>query len=49
MGQLIRRSVLQKAGGADTRVFIQDESIPLRAARFADGIVKMYANVVLVP
>ncbi len=49
MGQLIRRSVLQQAGGADTRVFIQDESIPLRAARYADGIIKMYANVVLVP
>lgn len=49
MGQLIRREVLQQAGGADTRVFIQDESIPLRAARLADGIVKMFTNVVLVP
>ena len=49
MGQLIRREVLQKAGGADTRVFIQDESIPLRAARLAKGVVKMFADVVLVP
>lgn len=49
MGQLIRRSVLQKAGGADTRVFIQDESIPLRTARFAKGIIKIFAEVVLVP
>lgn len=49
MGQLIRREILQQAGGADTRVFIQDESIPLRAARLADGIVKMFTNVVLVP
>ncbi len=49
MGQLIRRSVLQDAGGADTRVFIQDESIPLRAARLAQGAIKMQANVVLVP
>jgi hypothetical protein len=49
MGQLIKRSVLQKAGGADTRVFIQDESIPLRAARYANGIIKIYSNVVLVP
>lgn len=49
MGQLIKRSVLQKAGGADTRVFIQDESIPLRAARHANGIIKIYSNVVLVP
>ena len=49
MGQLIDRKVIQNAGGADTRVFIQDESIPLRAARFSKGIIKMYANVVLVP
>ncbi len=49
MGQLIRRKVLQEAGGADARVFIQDESIPLRAARLANGIIKMQADVVLVP
>lgn len=49
MGQLIRRSVLEKAGGADTRVFIQDESIPLRTARHANGIIKIFADVVLVP
>lgn len=49
MGQLIRREILQQAGGADTRVFIQDESIPLRVARLADGIIKMQADVVLVP
>lgn len=49
MGQLIKRDVLQKAGGADERVFIQDESIPLRVARLAKGAIKMDANVVLVP
>ena len=49
MGQLIDRDVIQKAGGADTRVFIQDESIPLRAARFSKGIIKIYTDVVLVP
>lgn len=49
MGQLIRTSVLQKAEGADERVFIQDESIPLRCAVHAVGIIKMDANVVLVP
>lgn len=49
MGQLIRRSALQQAGGADERVFIQDESIPLRVAMFAHGAVKIKANVVLVP
>ena len=49
MGQLIKTDVLQKAGGADERVFIQDESIPLRAALYAHGIVKIHDNVVLVP
>ncbi len=49
MGQLIAREVIQSAGGADVRVFIQDESIPLRAARFSNGIIKIYTNVVLVP
>ncbi len=49
MGQLIRTAVLQKAQGADERVFIQDESIPLRCAVHALGIIKMDANVVLVP
>ncbi len=49
MGQLIRRKVLQEADGADERVFIQDETIPLRASRLAKGIIKIYAEVVLVP
>ena len=49
MGQLIKREVLQLAQGADERVFIQDESIPLRVARLAKGAIKMQANVVLVP
>jgi len=49
MGQLIRTSVLKKCNGADPKVFIQDESIPLRAAKYAKGAIKMDANVVLVP
>ncbi|MBR1649399.1 MAG: glycosyltransferase family 2 protein [Alphaproteobacteria bacterium] len=49
MGQIIKTSVLKKSGGADERAFIQDESIPLRAAIYANGIAKMSANVVLVP
>lgn len=49
MGQLIKTAVLKKAEGADERAFIQDESIPLRAAIYAQGIAKMTANVVLVP
>lgn len=49
MGQLIKREVLQKSGGADIRAFIQDESIPLRSGLLAQGIVKMNEDVVLVP
>ena len=49
MGQLIKTSVLKKAEGADERAFIQDESIPLRASIYANGIAKMSAEVVLVP
>jgi len=49
MGQLIKTSVLKDAGGADERVFIQDESLPIRAAIKANGAIKMTANVVLVP
>ena len=49
MGQLIKREVLQHAGGADERVFIQDESIPLRATLYSKGIIKMFTDVVLVP
>lgn len=49
MGQLIKRSVMEKSQGADERVFIQDETIPLRSARVADGIIKIFSEVVLVP
>lgn len=49
MGQLIKTSVLQAAGGADERIFVQDESIPLRCGILAHGIAKISANVVLVP
>lgn len=49
MGQLIKGDVLKKSGGADERVFIQDESIPLRAARVGHGIIKILSEVVLVP
>ncbi len=49
MGQLIKADVLKKAKGADERVFIQDESIPIRSAAHAHGIIKMDAPVVLVP
>ena len=49
MGQLISNHVLQKAKGADERVFIQDQSLPLRAAIHAHGIIKIAENAVLIP
>ncbi len=49
MGQLLKTDVVKQAGGADERVFIQDESLPLRVAMKANGAIKMTANVVLVP
>ena len=49
MGQLIKADILKKGEGADPLVFIQDESIPLRAAKSANGAIKMQNNVVLVP
>ena len=49
MGQLIKADALKKGKGADPLVFIQDESIPLRAANHAKGAIKMQNNVVLVP
>jgi len=49
MGQLIKTSVIRKAGGVDERVFIQDESMALRCAFYAKGLVKMFAPAVLVP
>jgi glycosyltransferase involved in cell wall biosynthesis len=49
MGQLIKTSVLKNSQGADERVFIQDQSLPIRAAMHAKGAIKLNANVVLVP
>ena len=49
MGQLVKTSVIRKAGGVDERVFIQDESMALRCAFYANGVVRMFAPVVLVP
>ncbi|MDR1694966.1 MAG: glycosyltransferase family 2 protein [Lactobacillaceae bacterium] len=49
MGQLIKREVLHKAKGADERVFIQDETIPLRVGIHGSGVIKIHSEVVLVP
>lgn len=49
MGQLIKREVLHKAKAADERVFIQDETIPIRAGIHSKGVIKINSDVVLVP
>lgn len=38
MSYLVKRSVYLKSGGADEKIFIQDESLPLRLARYSDRI-----------
>ena len=46
---MAKREVFLKAGGADERVFIQDESIPLRMAVHAKRWVKLHDTVMFVP
>lgn len=46
---MARREVFLKAGGADERVFIQDESIPLRLATHAKRWIKLHDTVMFVP
>src|SRR5690606_28743726 len=46
---MARRDTYLKAGGADERVFIQDESIPLRLAAQAKRWLKLHDTVMYVP
>lgn len=46
---MARRDTFLKAGGADERVFIQDESIPLRLATHAKRWLKLHDVVMYVP
>ncbi len=46
---LVKKELFDKAGGFDTQVFIQDESLPLRLANAAKRIVVTDAFVNLVP
>jgi glycosyltransferase involved in cell wall biosynthesis len=49
MTLMVRRDVFLKAGGADERIFIQDESLPLRLAYHARIFIAMHETVILVP
>ena len=49
MTLMVKRNLYQKAQGCDERVFIQDESLPLRLAYHAKKFVATDAVVVLVP
>lgn len=46
---MAKRELFLKAGGADERVFIQDESIPLRLATHAKRWLKLHDVVMYVP
>lgn len=46
---MARRDVFLKAEGADERIFIQDESIPLRLATHAKRWLKLHDTVMYVP
>ncbi len=46
---MARRAVFERAGGADERVFIQDESLPLRLAIHAKRFARISAHVNLIP
>ncbi len=49
MAMMIKKATLLKSGGCDESVFIQDESIPLKASIYAKKIIKLDNNVVYVP
>jgi glycosyltransferase involved in cell wall biosynthesis len=49
MALMARRDVVLKAGGADERILIQDESLPLRLAVHAKRFMKLHAPIMFVP
>lgn len=49
MRLIVRRETFHAAGGADPRIFIQDESLPIRLAAAARRLVLLDAPTVLVP
>ena len=49
MTWLVRRALFERAGGCDERVFIQDESLPLRLALHARRFIDLAEPVTYVP
>lgn len=49
MSQLMRRETYMAAGGCDERVFVPDESLPLRMARVSKCFVHVDTPVLLIP
>ncbi len=49
MALVTRREVFLTAGGADERILIQDESLPLRLAIHAKRFIKLYAPIMFIP
>ena len=49
MALMVRRDLYLKANGCDERIFIQDESLPLRLAYHANSLITLTDAVVLVP
>ena len=49
MALMCRRELFLEAGGADERIFVQDESLPLRLAAKADRMIDWQAEVIVPP
>jgi hypothetical protein len=49
MALMCRRSLFLEAGGADERIFVQDESLPLRLAAKAKRMIAWQADVIAMP
>ncbi len=49
MGFMARSDTYKKAGGADERILVQDESLPLRLAINAKGFIALHEIVLLIP
>jgi glycosyltransferase involved in cell wall biosynthesis len=49
MALMCKRSLFLEAGGADERIFVQDESLPLRLAAKAKRMIAWQADVIAMP
>jgi len=49
MALMCRRDLFERAGGADERIFVQDESLPLRLSAHAERLIDWQATVIAMP